>query len=1037
MRIAHSILIALLVLVPGQAAAERLPFRRFTVAEGLSHNRLSRIFQDSQGFIWFCTAGGLTRFDGQSFVHYGTEQGLFHEPVNDLLEVDGTYWIATNGGGIVRFDSPPVDLAPETGTPFRSTRFPVGETPATNRVNVLFRDSTGSVWAGTDGGLFRRSAASPEAGFALVSLQLPSHPDQTTQIWALLEDEEKNLWIGSRFGLLRRSRQGAVTQYTIQRDATTDHVWNLLLLDGRLWLGHNSGLVVFKPAANAGPGAIALNLRPPEHTPSGLQLPESEGDARRYSTREGLPPDPVRGIVLSSSGSVWIGTAGGGVAEFRAGQFTTYTREHGLDDMYVIAAMEDRGGNIWMGTRTGAFRLARRGFVTYGEADGLGPTVGTVFERNGVLFATSQEFLVSRFDGGHFTTVKLQVPPGIASWRALGTIADRSGRWWLATRDGVFRYPRVERFEQLARVVPERRYTAADGLSDNDVARLFEDSRGDLWMAHFAPGENVLTRWERSTDSFHRYSSRDGLRASSQPSAFGESPTGDLWVGFRDGEVVRHHAGRFIQELPPDPQPERRVGAIYHDDQGAVWISVVGSGLVRIDARASGGARMRRYTTADGLASNSVGVLTQDTEGAIYVDVGQTSGIDRLDPRTGAVRHFTSSDGVPNVDYFSALRDRNGDLWFATTGGLIRFTPQSDPAVSSPDVRIGSLQIAGEAVPVHPLGATALGPFQLAAGSNRVTLSFFGLSPALDEGLRYQYRLEGADDDWSPPTRQRAVDYANLAAGRYRFAVRALNKDGSASTSPATVTFTILPPVWRRWWFLASLAVIVGLVARLVHQYQLRRAIELERVRMRIATDLHDDIGAGLSQVAVLSAIVSRRVGSDPAVAEPLSAIGELSRDLVDSMSDIVWAINPRRDHAFDLTHRMRRFASDVLGARDIDLTFTADAEDEDVGLGAEIRREVWLIFKESVNNVARHSGCTRAEITVRIAHQRLELTIADNGRGFSPDLAAEGHGLASIRQRAARIGAALEIESKPGGGTRVTVRAPIGMRHKPRKRVG
>ena len=206
MRIAHSTLIALLVLVPGQAAAERLPFRRFTVAEGLSHNRLSRILQDSQGFIWFCTAGGLTRFDGQSFVHYGTEQGLFHEPVNALLEVDGTYWIATNGGGIVRFDSPPVDLAPETGTPFRSTRFPVGETPATNRVNVLFRDSTGSVWAGTDGGLFRRSAASPEAGFALVSLQLPSHPDQTTQIWALLEDEEKNLWIGSRFGLLRRSR---------------------------------------------------------------------------------------------------------------------------------------------------------------------------------------------------------------------------------------------------------------------------------------------------------------------------------------------------------------------------------------------------------------------------------------------------------------------------------------------------------------------------------------------------------------------------------------------------------------------------------------------------------------------------------------------------------------------------------------------------------------------------------------------------------------------------------------------------------------
>jgi signal transduction histidine kinase len=569
----------------------------------------------------------------------------------------------------------------------------------------------------------------------------------------------------------------------------------------------------------------------------------------------------------------------------------------------------------------------------------------------------------------------------------------------------------------------------ADGLSDNDVASLFEDSRGDLWMGHFAPGEYVLTRFARSSSSFHRYSSRDGLRAASQPSAFAEGPSGDLWIGFRDGEVVRHHAGRFIQELPPDPQPERRVSGIYPDDEGAVWISRVGIGLMRIDTGATGAARTRPYTVADGLASNNVGVLTQGADGAIYVEVGHTFGIDRLDPRTGAVRHFTSSDGLPNADYLSAHRDRAGALWFGTSAGLIRFTPAPDPPVLSPDIRIGSLQISGGLVPVHPLGAPALGPFRLAPGSNRVAISFFGLSPALDEGLRYQYRLEGADDEWSAPTQQRAVDYANLAPGRYRFAVHALGKEGTASASPATVTFTILPPVWRRWWFLASVVLVAGLAARFLHQYQLRRAIELERVRMRIATDLHDDIGAGLSQVAVLSAVVSRRTGTDPAIAEPLTAIGELARDLVDSMSDIVWAINPRRDHAFDLTHRMRRFASDVLGAKDIDLAFTADADDEDVGLGPEIRREVWLIFKESVNNIARHSGCTHAEITVRIAQQRLQLTVSDNGRGFSPNQESEGHGMPSIRQRAARIGAALEVHSKPGQGTRVNVNLPIGGR--------
>jgi signal transduction histidine kinase len=224
-------------------------------------------------------------------------------------------------------------------------------------------------------------------------------------------------------------------------------------------------------------------------------------------------------------------------------------------------------------------------------------------------------------------------------------------------------------------------------------------------------------------------------------------------------------------------------------------------------------------------------------------------------------------------------------------------------------------------------------------------------------------------------------------------------------------------------------ATLIGLVAYFLYRYRVARLIELERVRTRIATDLHDDIGSSLSQVSVLSEVVRRRVGSEPSVSEPLSMIADLSRDLVDSMNDIVWAINPRRDHLSDLTHRIRRFASDVFTARDIEFNFSAPEAQHDIRLGADMRREVFLIFKESVNNMVRHSGCTEANIEFLIESGWLELKIRDNGKGFEPDREGDGNGLVSMRQRTARIGGTLDISSNHGKGTVVRLRAPLGRR--------
>jgi len=270
------------------------------------------------------------------------------------------------------------------------------------------------------------------------------------------------------------------------------------------------------------------------------------------------------------------------------------------------------------------------------------------------------------------------------------------------------------------------------------------------------------------------------------------------------------------------------------------------------------------------------------------------------------------------------------------------------------------------------------------------------------------------------------VTFANLRPGRYRFLVRSVNADEVASERPATLTFRILPPIWQRWWFITLAVLGVGLIGAAIIRNRVARLIELERVRTRIASDLHDDIGSGLTRIAILSEVARHQVSKEAPVGHPLAAIAGASRDLVDSMSDIVWAINPNKDHLRDLIQRMRRFASDLFTARQIEFSFSAPGEEQALKIGADLRRQVFLIFKEAVNNIARHSACTEAQIEMRIENRWLTVRVADNGPGFDPAQISEGQGLASMRARAKELGGELQVTSNDGQGTTILLNVPL-----------
>ena len=464
------------------------------------------------------------------------------------------------------------------------------------------------------------------------------------------------------------------------------------------------------------------------------------------------------------------------------------------------------------------------------------------------------------------------------------------------------------------------------------------------------------------------------------------------------------------------------VTGIFVDRSGRLWLASGQAGLVRVDGEHPEHPRFVSYGTAQGLSSNRADVITEDAQGYLYVGGG--SGLDRFDPATGDVRHFTSADGLPTGAFIAAFRDRTGALWFGMTSGLARLVPASNTPSGPPPILISSLRVAGALWPISATGESIVTLPDLAPTQNALQIDFVGLGFGTGDVLRYRYRLDGSRDDWSAPGAQRSVTYANLAPGRYRFVVRAMASDGTASAEPAAITFTILSPLWRRWWFVSLAALALGLIAFALHRVRLARLLEIANVRTRIASDLHDDIGANLTRIAFLTE-TARGTPGPGQEDSPLASIASIARESVSSMGDIVWAVNPARDTLLDLTLRMRQHADEVFTQRGVDLDFHAPDAGVGVRVGADVRRDLLLIFKEVVNNAARHARCGRVAIELRLDGSGLVLTVSDDGVGFDMSVAGAGQGLASIRRRAERMNGTLAIASGHGAGTSVVLTVP------------
>jgi signal transduction histidine kinase/ligand-binding sensor domain-containing protein len=850
---------------------------------------------------------------------------------------------------------------------------------------------------------------------------MPVGNEDFRQVNGIIEDKLGALWIASNSGIYRLLPDRPPERYFKPNGLLDDNV-NCLLEDrqGRLWAGSKSGWL------------CRLTSHP---SPARLVV------ARTYTDKDGLPTRWINQLFQASDGSMWAASNSGLISfipaadgqEFR---FRVFAEPHGLTYWEVQSLAEDRMGNLWLGMQNGgAIKFARSGITAFGQADGF-QWAGSIFrDRAGNLFVVGgpsvAEYLINKFDGEQFVPMRPRFPRDYYSWGWNQVILnDHVGDWWVASSRGLLRFPRTTNPAQFSRTTLAATFTTRTGLAANFVLRIFEDSRGDIWIS--SVGEhNGLNRWERTTNKLYNYSEADGLPSLSDyyPTAFCEDPAGNIWAGFSaGGGLVRFRDGRFAPLTLADGLPEGGIFNLFVDSRGRLWVPTTRGGVCRIDHPADEHPRGRIYNTADGLSSNDVKCVTEDRWGRIYLGTGR--GIDRLDPVTERNRHYSTADGAPLGDILAAAQDRDGVLWFSSVTGPVRLVPQPDSPQSSPPILITGLRASGDMYPISALGEAQLGPLRIGPERNDLQVDFVALGFGSGEDLKYQYKLEGATEDWSPLTAQRTVNLANLAPGSYRFLVRAVGADGVSSETPASLSFKILPPMWQRWWFLTLLTALTGVLAYSLYRYRVAQLLEIERVRARISGDLHDDIGANLSKIAILSEVAHQQFGGGGGPSEStLSSIAGIARESMAAMRDIVWAVNPKRDRLFDLTRRMRGFASDIFTSRDIEFQFHAPDRDRDLKLGPDIRRNVFLIFKEAVNNAVRHSGCARTSIKLRVESGSLVLEVTDDGKGFNPAESGEGHGLASMVRRAESFGGTLEIISAQREGTTVRLRAPIRTR--------
>ena len=986
--------------VRSAAADTRFAIQHFGADEGLLQSSVISMTLARDGYLWLGTQNGLVRFDGNHFTTFDDNNtpGLKSSRIFHLFEdSQNGLWIGTDTTGIELVKNGRLLQVPP------ETNFLAG------RLRSTCEDSSGAVWLYTaDGQLIRYRRGEVIIG--------NSRAEKLNSGGTIIAEKSGPLWIGTDFGLFTSGSNAdfAPTNVPFVAVPSVTNV-NFLLASGRggFWCladGHVQRWNDNKPVRDLGP--FPWNQSRPPVTSAcednegnlvvgtyggGVYWFDAQGGSAHINIGKGLSSDAVFCVVIDRDDTLWVGTDGGGLNRIKRSLFEVQS-----EGRTVQSVCEDKEGGLWIGYNGGG----PAGAVDYLKAGVRGQFGAGPHGTDPLCYVKSV-----------FVDNKQQIWAGV------------SGSWdQLKLQGGGL----VSIQSNIDRVI----------FSGLPVSAIYQDRRGLLWVG-FAGG---LFSWDGR--AWKVLTTQNGLPADGVR-AIADDAESNLWIGTENGGVIRLRDGKFVSFLTKDGLPSAHIASLYVDAQGVLWAGT-GGGLARFK-----GGKWTKYTSQDGLAYDSVGYLVEDNQG--YLWMGSIAGLMRVakknlndfaDGLTNYVpcRVFGKSDGLPTSECTfgsqpAACRARDGKLWLPMINGLVSVDPSAiKPNTNPPPVVIESVMIEGVPQGVGGLLAEPLTNVTIPAGREHLEIQYTSLNLAASAGSRFRYRMAGFETGWSPVTSYRVATYPKLPPGAYQFQVTACNEDGIWNETPASLAFTVLPPFWRTWWFLASAALcLLGIIVGAVHyistqklQRQLagfRQQQALENERARIARDIHDQLGASLTQVSLLGEMVESDKDAPAEVEAHARQISQTARDTSRALDEIVWTVNPSNDTLEGLVNYLCKYAQEYLAVAGLRFRLDVPAQLPPVAITPELRHNVFLAAKESITNIVRHARATSAFIRLRIEPSSFTLEIQDDGRGIAnleEKKAGSRNGLRNMGKRMEDVGGRFDISAAPEGGTLVRLTVPI-----------
>jgi signal transduction histidine kinase/ligand-binding sensor domain-containing protein len=845
-------------------------------------------------------------------------------------------------------------------------------------------------------------------------------------VWSLAFDTEDRLWIAD-WSNLRSFHDGrfetAIGPEIRQplRTVYTDHAGTVWAgMSGHAWRhgadGNWAALMEDPPFGRAEVAAFC-QTRSGElwvGTRKGLYY-QQDGEWKAFTGNAGLRNQEVRVLFEDRENNLWVGTGTAGLARLKRRVLQTFTAQNGISDGAVLALREHPEKELWIGLQDGQLLHGKPGhFAKFQGAEGFpgdAPVKSLLFGRDDALWVGTFGNGLMRFHEGH----ALQFAPSVGSParidKILALMEDREGAVWVGTFYSLYKQSRSTTNANILEPVPVN-----GRLLRAPVTALLESSAGGVWAAF--EGMGVVRLFENKSTWLSR---REGL-PSHFIRALHEDKAGTLWIGTAGG-LCSWREGKLFAFTQENGLVNETISQILEDDAGNLWLGSYG-GIMRVgrgDLQAVAEGRKRSLQLS--AFGRGEGMLSEECLGGFSP---------------------------------AGLRSKDGKLWFPTAKGLVMADPahlkhrmdSPPPPVYVEEIRVDGKVVAHPHTTPHATDARPASnlPIVLAAGTSRVEFNYTALSFAAPDRVRFRHRLEGYDPDWTEAEGARSAVYNKLPAGRYTFQVSACNHNGAWNEAGYMLAFRVAAPFWQTWWgwtveALVASGLIAG-VARGVSVRQLRRKLRrleeahaIEKERMRIAQDMHDEIGGKLSRISFLSDLARRELPEKSETGQQIDEVSEAAREVIRTVDEIVWAVSPRNDTLESLTHYICRHAEDFFEFTPVELELELPAEFPSHRLSADIRHNLFCSVKEALNNVLKHAEASKVHITFIVKPGVFQVKISDNGRGFQiEELASitlqpsirQGNGLLNMRERIESVRGEFTLRSEPGQGVQALFSVPL-----------